>query len=253
MGQHIVNVLGQLNVPRLVIDSDTSRVEELDAQGVPTLYGDAGNSEVLAHAGLSRARLLVVTIPEEVTTGVIVAATRTEAPDLPIIVRATTDAGMKNLASLGVQHVIHPELEGGLQIVRRTLLQLGFPLSKVQEYSDTVRGDHYDSSVNTEQERQLLHDLLSASDSIGITWLRLATKNSLVGRSLTEANLRATAGASVVAIIREGELITNPDAVTVLRAKDLVGVIGNEEQLSAAQTVLAASTGGDKQASSHSI
>jgi CPA2 family monovalent cation:H+ antiporter-2 len=159
---------------------------------------------------------------------------------------------MKSLASLGVQHVIHPELEGGLQIVRRTLLQLGFPLGKVHEYADAVRGDYYDSSVNTEQERQLLHDLLSASDNIGITWLRLGTKNPLVGRSLAEANLRATAGASVVAIMREGELITNPDSRTVLRAKDLVGLIGNEEQLSAAQTVLATSADGGKQASRHS-
>ena len=77
--------------------------------------------------------------------------------------------------------MIHPELEGGLQIVRRTLLQLGFPLSKVQEYADVVRSDYYDLSINTEQERQLLHDLLSASDNIGITWLRLGSKQ-LAGR-----------------------------------------------------------------------
>jgi CPA2 family monovalent cation:H+ antiporter-2 len=239
VGRHIVNVLGQLNVPRLVIDSNALRVEELDAQGVPTLYGDAGNSEVLAHAGLSRARLLVVTIPEEATTGIIVAAARDEAHDLPIIARAATAAGVKGLASLGAQQVIHPELEGGLQIVRRTLLQLGFPLSKVQEYADAVRSDNYDTSINTEQERQLLHDLLSASDNIGIAWLRLGTNSPLVGQSLAKANLRATAGASVVAIMRDHELITNPEAQAVLRANDMVGLVGNEEQLSAAQKILA--------------
>jgi len=244
VGQHIVNVLGQLNVPRLVIDSDASRVEELDAQGVPTLYGDAGNSEVLAHAGLKRARLLVATIPEEATTGVIVAAARDEAPDLPIIVRAATDAGVKRLALLGAQQVIHPELEGGLQIVRRTLLQLGFPLSKVREYADAVRGDYYDSSINTERERQLLQDLLSASDNIGIIWLRLEAGNPLVGQSLVEANLRATAGASVVAILRHRELITNPEPQTVLQANDMVGLVGDEEQLEAAQKVLVISGGG---------
>jgi CPA2 family monovalent cation:H+ antiporter-2 len=252
VGHHIVNVLTQLNVPRLVIDSDALRVEELDAQGVPTLYGDAGNSEVLAHAWLRRARLLVVTIPEEATTGVIVTAARNEAHDLPIIVRAATDPGVKRLASLGAQQVIHPELEGGLQIVRRTLLQLGFPISKVQEYADVVRGDHYDSSVNTEQERQLLQDLLSASDNIGITWLRLETSNPMVGQSLAKANLRAIAGASVVAIMRGRELITNPEPGSILRANDLVGVIGNEEQLNAAQKVLAMSGDGDRQASHHS-
>jgi K+:H+ antiporter len=249
VGHHIVDVLTELSVPRLVIESDAARVEELDARGVPTLFGDAGNSEVLAHAGLGRARLLVVTIPEEATTGVIVAAAREQAPDLPIIVRAATDAGMKRLASLGAQQVIHPELEGGLQIVRRTLLELDFPLNKVQEYADAVRGDYYDLNVNTEQERQLLHDLLSASENIGITWLRLETNNPLVGRSLAEANLRATSGASVVAIMRDGELITNPEATAVLRANDLVGLLGNEEQLNAVQKVLATPSDGGKRAS----
>jgi CPA2 family monovalent cation:H+ antiporter-2 len=246
VGRHIVNVLSRLDVPRLVVESDAEKVEELGAQGAPTLYGDAGNSEVLSHAGLERARLLVVTIPDEAATGVIVAAARDRAPDLPIIVRAATDAGVERLASLGARQVIHPELEGGLQIVRRTLLQLGFSLSKVQEYSDAVRGDYYDSSINTEQERRLLHDLLSASDNIGMIWLRLGTNSPLVGRSLTEANLRAKAGASVVAIMRGRELITNPEPGAILRANDLLGLVGNEEQLDAAQKILAMSRDGNR-------
>lgn len=149
VGQHIVNVLGQLGVPRLVMDSDARRVEELNAQGVPTLFGDAANSEVLMHGVLERARVLVVTVPEEAAAEVIVTAAREQAPDLPIVVRAATESGIKRLAMLGADQVVHPELEGGLQIVRRTLLQLGFPLIRVQEYEDVVRSDSYDLSLNT--------------------------------------------------------------------------------------------------------
>ena len=103
-------------------------------EGVPTLFGDAANSEVLTHAVLEQARTLVVTIPDEAAAELIVAAARDQAPNLPIIVRAATESGIKRLATLGANQVVHPELEGGLQIVRRTLLQLGFPLSKVQDY-----------------------------------------------------------------------------------------------------------------------
>jgi monovalent cation:H+ antiporter-2, CPA2 family len=244
VGQHIVNVLGQLNVPRLVVDADALRVEDLDAHGVPTLFGDAANSEVLAHASLERARLLVVTVPVEATAGVIVAAAREQAPNLQIIARAATDLGVKRLVLLGAQQVIHPELEGGLQIVRRTLLQLSFPLSKVQEYADAVRSDYYDLSISTERERQVLHDLLRASDNIGITWLQLGEGNPLVGQTLAEADLRARAGTSVVAIMRGRALITNPDPGATLQANDLVGLVGNEEQLTAAQNVFA--TSGDE-------
>jgi len=229
-----------------VVDSNAERIQELGVQDVPTLFGDAANSEVLDHAGLKHARLLVVTISEDAATEVIVAAARDQAPDLPIIARAATIPGIKRLALLGAQQVIHPELEGGLQIVRRTLLQLGFPLSKVQDYADVVRSDYYDLSINTEQERQLLHDLLSASDNIGITWLRLEAGNSLVGQTLAEANLRATTGASVVAIMRGRELITNPEPRAILRANDLVGLVGDGKQLNVAQEVLAASGDGNR-------
>ena len=234
VGQHIVNVLGQLKVSRLVVESNADRIDELDAQEVPTLFGDAANSEVLEHAGLTRARLLVVTIPEEAAAEMIVAAARDQAPELPIVARASTTVGIKRLALLGAQQVIHPELEGGLQIVRRTLLQLGFPLSQVQGYADVVRSDYYDLSINTEQERQLLHDLLSASDNIGLTWLRLPPNHPLVGQTLSEANVRARAGASVVAIMRGRELITNPEPTAILKANDLVGLVGDEGQLDAA-------------------
>jgi CPA2 family monovalent cation:H+ antiporter-2 len=111
----------------------------------------------------------------------------------------------------------------------------------VQEYADVVRSDYYDLSINTEQERQVLHDLLSASDNIGITWLRLRANNSLVGQSLAEANLRARAGASVVAILRGRDLVTNPEPGSVLRADDLVGLVGDERQLNSVQKVFAAS------------
>lgn len=241
VGQHIVNVLTRLNIPRLVLDSDALKIEDLAARGAPTLYGDASNPEVLSHAGLERARLLVATIPQEATTGVIVAAARKQAPDLQIIARAVTDEGVERLALLGAQQVIHPELEGGLQFVRRTLLQLGFPIQKVQEYADAVRGDYYDADINTEQERRLLNDLLTASENIGMMWLQLATNNPLVGQSLVQANLRAVAGASVVAIMRDRKLITNPGPGAILRANDLVSLVGDEDQLDAAQKMMAAS------------
>lgn len=213
----------------------------LSAHGVPTLFGDAANSEVLSHAVLDQARMLVVTVPDEAAAELIVGAARVQAPTLPTIVRAATESGIKRLARLGARQVVHPELEGGLQIVRRTLLELGFPLSKVQEYEDVVRTDSYDLNINTSQERQLLQDLLRAGDNIGIAWLRLAASNPLVGHARAQADLRAMSGASIVAIMRAGALITNPDPQTVLRANDLLGVIGDAAQLEAAKRTLSIS------------
>ena len=238
VGRHIVSLLGQMGIPHLVVDADSQRVEELDRQGVPTLYGDAANSEVLTHAGLGRARALVVAGPDEDASALVVTAARDLAPNLPIIVRATSEDGTKHLTGLGAQEVIHPELEGGLEIVRHTLLQLGFPLQEIFRYTDAVRHDHYDMHVNTEEEHRLLHDLLDAANSIEIHWFRLAEGNPLVGQTLANANLRSKTGASVVALLRQGDLIANPKSMTMFEPGDRIGVIGERDEIEAVEKLL---------------
>ncbi len=231
VGRHIVNLLEQMGIPGLVIDADAGRVDEVKRRGIPTLYGDASNSEVLTYAGLGRARALVVTGPDESTSELVVASARDLAPGLPIIARASSEEGIKQLAELGAQDVIHPELEGGLEIVRHTLLTLGFPVHEIMRYVDAVRHDHYDMQVNTEEEHRLLHDLINASGNIEVTWMRLEEGNPIIGQTLAGANLRARTGASVVAILRGRELMANPKSSTAFEAGDRIGFIGDPEQI----------------------
>lgn len=238
VGRHIITLLGEMEIPHLVVEADSHRVEELDRLGVPSLYGDAANSEVLTHAGLAHARALVVAGPDEDASALVVTAARDLAPDLPIIARAASEEGTKRLTQLGAQDVIHPELEGGLEIVRHTLLQLGFPLQEIYHYTDAVRRDHYDLQLNTEEEHRLLHALLDAAKGIEIKWFRLSDGSHLVGQTLANANLRAQTGASVVALFREGDLIANPKSSTLFQPGDRLGLIGDKEEIEAVERLL---------------
>jgi CPA2 family monovalent cation:H+ antiporter-2 len=182
VGKHLVDVLESLKIPLLVIESDVERIDVLNQRQIPTLYGDAGNSEVVTHAALDTARALVSTIPDEPTATLVVTAIRELNPNLPIIVRAATEDGVYHLAELGANHVVHPELEGGLELVHHTLLRLGYPLREVHLYAEAVRRDRYNTLISTQDEHRSLHDLLMASDSIELTWIQL-DNNSPPGRS----------------------------------------------------------------------
>ncbi|MBL8098532.1 MAG: cation:proton antiporter [Anaerolineales bacterium] len=238
VGHHIINLLKEMNISSLVIDSDAERIEELSRLEVPNLYGDASNSEVLTHAGLENARALVLTGPDEDANGLMVAAAKQISPSLPIVARATTEEGITHLANLGAGDVIHPELEGGLEIVRHTLMKLGYPLQEIIRYTDAVRHDHYDAQINSEEEHRLLHDLIHASQHLEVTWVRLVSGNELVGQTLAEANIRARTGASVVAIVRNGKVMANPKSQTIFEAEDRVGLIGDAEQIESAEKLL---------------
>ncbi len=125
--------------------------------------------------------------------------------------------------------------------MRHTLLELGFPSQEIYRYTDAVRRDHYDTGLNTEEEHRLLHELLEAANSLEVHWFRLDEGKPLLGQTLSEANLRARTGASVIAILREGHLIANPKSMTVFQSGDRVGLIGEKEEIEAVEQLLSES------------
>lgn len=239
VGQYTVNVLEHLEAPLLVIEQDLQRAVEFEAHGVRTLAGDAANSEILTHANLEKARALIVTVSDENAAELIVAAAHAMAPDLRIIARAATTGGVQRLAQYGARDVIHPELEGGLEIVRHALLALGYPMGQVQEYIDTVRRDSYEATYTGLEEPQLLDQLVATVRGVEISWRTIQADSSLVGRTLAEANVRAQTGASVVALVRDRQVQANPKSSVVFQAGDLLGLIGEPEQIVAAEQLIA--------------
>jgi CPA2 family monovalent cation:H+ antiporter-2 len=239
VGQHLVDMLGHLGIPRLVVEIDAGRAAEFERQGVPTLYGDAANSEVLDFAQLGRARALVVTLPNEAAAEMVVAAGRSLAPELPIIARAATRSGVERLIELGAQDVIHPELEGGLEVLRHTLLTLRYPPGEVQQYADAVRRDQYELSVNSSDELRVLDQLIRHVRGIEIAWVPIAESSSAIGQTLAEANIRAATDASVIAILRDGQIIPNPKSATRFAPGDVIAVIGDTAQIASARNILA--------------
>ena len=238
VGSHIVEVLGRIGVPRLVIETDASIVEDLGKRGVPVLFGDASNSDVLQHARLDVARALVVTIPLESAAAVAVAGARELAPNLPIVARAATRPGVKSLSALGAEDVIHPELEGGLEVMRHVLLRLGYPLREVQKYTDIVRREGYDLEVNTDAEHRALHRLLAVARDVEIVWMDVAARSPIVGKSIADVNLRARTGAWIVAVHRGSQILPIPAPDFKLESGDRLGLIGDPEQIGAVEPLL---------------
>ena len=243
VGQYTVNVLERLEAPLLVVEQDLQRAVEFEARGIPTLAGDAANSEILTHADLDKARALIVTVSDENAAELIVAAAHAMAPDLRIIARAATAAGVQRLANYGARDVIHPELEGGLEIVRHALLALGYPLGQVQQYIDTVRRDSYEATYTGLEEPQLLDQLVATVRGVEISWRTIGPDSPLAGQTLAEANVRAHTGASVVALVRNRQVQANPKSSTAFQAGDLLGLIGEPEQIAAAEQLIAPAAG----------
>ncbi len=238
VGSHIGSVLERLELPFLAVEQNLIHANDLQRRGVNTMFGDASNSEILLHVGLDDARALVITVPNETTVELIVAAAHAIAPNLPIIARAATADRLSHLYRLGAHHAINPEMEGGLEMLRYTLLSLGHGSNRIQPYLDAVRTETYEGILPDEGGYPVLDQLLMATRGVEIGWELLNPGSPVIGRTLAEADIRSRVGASVVAVLRGGEVITNPDKNFVFQENDLVGLIGSSGQVAEAVYVL---------------
>ncbi len=143
VGELTGHSLAQLGVPYRVLENDLALVRRLNNSGVPAIWGDAATLELLAMAHVDRARLIVICVPDESTSLLTIANARKLNPSIPIIVRARHREEIAVLMELGATEVVVPEYEGGLELMRQTLVSLGYDDEETLRLSRAMRDLHY--------------------------------------------------------------------------------------------------------------
>lgn len=125
VGRELALVLERRNLQYVVIELNPAVVRELRARGVRTIYGDAANPVVLEHAGLDRARLLAVLLPDAHAAEQTTRVARAHHPSLDIIVRAEDHGQIQRLWEAGATDVVQPQFETGVEVIRHALRRFG--------------------------------------------------------------------------------------------------------------------------------
>ena len=96
------------------------------------MLGSAENHVVLEQAGLTRARVLVVAVPDATTTRAVVEYARETVPRLDIVARTHSVAERERLEELGVTEAIIGEIELALEMTRHTMHRFGVSTLEAQ-------------------------------------------------------------------------------------------------------------------------
>lgn len=240
VGRYTADLLRRLQLPFVVLERDQGRMDELKANGAPVIYGDASSPVVLEAAGVHHARLLLVTVSAAIDVETIVRSARALNPELHIVARATQLGQLEVLRGLGIHEVVQPEFEAGLEIVRQALLHFDVPATEIERLSDAVRHEHYRPIEALSADSATLRRLRRVRRALRITWYTLPAHSPLVGRSIGASAIRQRTGASVVALIRDDQVLSNPGPDTELRAGDQIAVLGTPEQSAAFDALVVA-------------
>ena len=233
VGSFVARLLARLEQPFAVVDSNPGRGDEARGSGYPVVYGDAGAEPVLEAAGVRRARLVIVTVPDPVGARLVVTRVRALNPNVHVVARTATVEQLEELGRLGVYEAVHPESEAGLELGRQALSHLGVAAGDVQRFADEVRRELYAPITRQGTDGDLLAQLGRASRQIEIEWVRLPEGSPLGGRTIGELGVRTKSGASIVAIVRDDLVLANPGPDARFEPGDLVGVLGSPEQRAA--------------------
>ena len=116
----------------VVIEQDPRVARRLQAEGVPALLGSADNLRLLERANVAAARVLVVALPDALTTRLVVEHARRLNPRLAIVARTHSEAERAHLDRLGVGEAVLGERELALEMTRYTLHRYGVSALEVQ-------------------------------------------------------------------------------------------------------------------------
>jgi monovalent cation:H+ antiporter-2, CPA2 family len=229
-GENLAKLLAEQNVPVVVVEQSEAAIQRLRDRGIPYIYGNAVSIPVLTRAGLDRARAMVISLPDAMSTRLCLKHALEISPELDIVVRADRYQDIELLYQLGGSEVVQPEFEASLEMAAHLLVKIGLPTVQIQRQVKTIRNSHYMELRPTGATPQNIQE---ATLGMNRQWYRLSLTSPLLGNSIASASIRPLTGATIVAIQREdGTQINYPNGGTKFLLGDSCLVIGSVEEQS---------------------
>jgi voltage-gated potassium channel len=207
-GQLVAKDLADQGVAVVVVDKSAEAASLAEERGHLPLHGDVMDPDVLAEAGIDRARGVILLLPSESDNLFATMSARELNPDIFIIASHTSSHARAKFLRAGADRVVNP----------------------------FEKSDH---RIGVEFVRPAVTDLLrifgedtSADSEVRVREITIGPGSPLVGQSLREADIRAKMDIIVIAMRRAGDSTRfNPDPARALQAGDVMVCMGRLAQL----------------------
>lgn len=211
MGRRAAAQLGDDDVPFVVVDSAEEVAEDCRDHGYLHVIGNAEEDEVLAQAGIDRAKAVIVCTRSDADNAFIVMSARALAPDVFIVVRADDADAVRKLERAGADRAIDLYTLGGQRLAHSVVRP-----AALQFLTDTLRQRGSDLAID---------DVVVGADS------------DLAERTLRDLDLRRRVGISVIAIVRQDASFPNPGPDVRVEAGDQLIVMGEPDQVTSLREI----------------
>ncbi len=206
VGRRIVKTLQENNVRFIVVDRNAHMLENVDFEHVS---GNGADEEVLKAAGVGSASTVIVSLNNDTDAIFATLITRGLNPDSTILVRANSVKSIDKMYKAGADYVASLSIVAGQLLAKLTA-----------KCMDSV-------PIDVDEDIVLY-------EGISIEKHHVKELSEMVGKSVEELNLRETVGCTIIGVNRgENNIITHISPSMVIKAGDLVAVVGSRDNISA--------------------
>jgi len=237
-GRNLSRAALYAGIPYVILELNSETVRQEQENGQPIYYGDATHETVLNHVRVQEARVVVIAISDSAALRRITFMVRKLNPLTHIIVRTRLISDMADLRELGADTVIPEEYETSIEIFSLVLNQYLVPRNEIEEYIDKVRSEGYEMLRTVSLQAREMNILNKSLSDMEVKKIKVKQESDLVGKTLSEADVRKLHGATILAINRGEEYLPNPGAEYVIKADDCLVMIGKPEEIRSAAKML---------------
>ncbi|MDR3602557.1 MAG: potassium channel protein [Desulfosporosinus sp.] len=205
VGRQVLYRLRKEGAQCVMIEQQEELANELIEEGFLVINSDATQDETLKKASIEKAKGLIAALPEDALNVFVTLTAKGLNPSIHVVARMDKLESEKKLLRAGADKVISPAILGGWRMAMAIIK----PISV--DYIETVIHDH-----NIEME---------------MVELRIDQGSCLVGKTLLTSGIKQQTGAMVLAILRNNQVINNPEAKEEILQGDLLIVLGLRDQL----------------------
>ncbi|MBM4284912.1 MAG: potassium transporter KefB [Deltaproteobacteria bacterium] len=233
-GRNLARAAKTGGIPYVIIEMNPETVRRERTGGEPIFYGDATQEEILRHANIVEARIVVVVINDPAATRRITNLTHHLNPKAHIIVRTRYVNELQPLFELGADDVVPEEFETSVEIFTLVLKKYLVAREEIDRLTSEVRANCYMMFRGLYKELEAFAQLGQHLHDVEISTFRLGEGAPVAGKSLAQVELRKKYGVTVLAIRRDSEVYHNPDPDLELHPQDLLITMGKPIDLSKA-------------------
>jgi len=201
-GTSVATNLALMGHDVLAVDCSEEKVQEISNVVTHAVQADALDENTLKALGIRNFDVVIVSIGHDMQASILITMILKELGVKHVVAKARTDRHGLVLSKVGADKVVYPERDMGLRVAHALVAN-----------------------------NVLDHIELSSEYSI----LEVIAPESLVGKTLSQSELRARFGVTVLAIKRGKQIIVSPEADEQIQAKDVLVCIGDNDNLQSVQ------------------